>query len=67
MSRLPYFLLIFAATLAVFGWWGTRTPEGRRRFDEMAGIIPAAAWYASWALALVAIVWLTIAALRARG
>jgi len=36
------FLMISLAPCA-FGLWGVLTDSGRRRFDEMAGIIPLAA------------------------
>lgn len=33
-------LAVSGALLLAFGWWGTETVAGRRRYDEMAGIIP---------------------------
>ena len=29
-----------ALLLGAFAWWGIYTDSGRRRFDEMAGMIP---------------------------
>ena len=35
-------VLIAGFVLMAFGWWGSNTPSGRQRFDEMAGILPIA-------------------------
>lgn len=43
-----------AAMALCFGAWGRFTAAGRLRFDEMAGILPFASWYAGIALALLA-------------
>lgn len=43
MSRWSLTLLVAGACLVAFGWWGVETVAGRRRFDEMAGMIPMAA------------------------
>lgn len=37
-------LLILGAIALAFGWWGVYTVSGRRQFDEMAGILPLAAF-----------------------
>ncbi|KGF70104.1 hypothetical protein LL06_07150 [Hoeflea sp. BAL378] len=37
-----------------FGWWGLETVAGRRRFDEMAGIIPLLAAIGSLILLVAA-------------
>ncbi len=54
-------LLLAAAALAAFCWWGLYTAAGRQRFDEMDGIYPllagvvgAMAALAAGALLLVA-------------
>jgi len=65
MSRVALVLLAVGACSAVFGWWGVYTVEGRRRFDEMAGMIPMAALHAGWVLAAAALVWLAVSAQRA--
>ena len=43
MRRLPPLLLAVAAACFAFAYWGLATPQGRRAYDEMDGIIPAAA------------------------
>jgi hypothetical protein len=53
---------VAALPLYVFGYWGCSTKAGRRRFDEMAGIIPSAARALGILFALVAcILWLIYA------
>jgi hypothetical protein len=44
VSRLPAVLAGAGILLAGFGWWGVNTRGGRRMFDEMAGMIPAASF-----------------------
>ena len=43
MRPLILVLLILAVACLAFAYWGLATPGGRRAFDEMAGIVPAAA------------------------
>ena len=46
MNRLRGIALLLAVIgglLLAFGWWGVETAAGRRRYDEMDGIIPFAA------------------------
>ena len=64
MSRVAICLLAIGAGLTAFGWWGQNTPAGRRRYDEMAGIIPAAAYWFGGALGIGALLWLIVAAWR---
>lgn len=33
-------LFLITAICGVFGYWGAFTPDGRRIFDEMSGMIP---------------------------
>jgi len=33
-------LALSGALLMAYGWWGVNTVAGRRRYDEMAGMIP---------------------------
>lgn len=40
MKRTPTLLAALGLALVLFAWWGIETAAGRRRFDEMAGIIP---------------------------
>ena len=51
--RLLILLLLFVAC-EVFGYWGLNTVSGRAAFDEMAGIIPAAAQGLGWLLLIAA-------------
>ena len=46
---------VLAIGLLGFGYWGTATDAGQRRFDEMAGMIPYGAWYLGLLLAGVAV------------
>lgn len=43
-------LLVAGAAALAFGAWGRFTAGGRARFDEMAGILPYAAFYGSFLL-----------------
>lgn len=47
-------LAVIGIILAAFGWWGVYTPAGMHRFDEMDGIIPAAAGFLGLVLLAVA-------------
>lgn len=67
MSRWAVGLLLLGAALAAFGWWGTSTPEGRRRYEEMAGMIPLFASWAGWGLGGVGLLWLVLSLLRRDG
>jgi len=59
MRILPHGLLVVAAALFAFAYWGLKTPEGRRAYDEMAGIIPMAAGLAGVVLIVAAAaIWL---------
>lgn len=66
VSRRFLGLVVVAVALAAFGWWGTGTAGGRRRFDEMAGIVPMLSLWAGGTLGVVAVVWLAVSALRNR-
>ncbi len=54
-------LILAAAALGTFFYWGVFTLAGHHRFDEMAGIIPYAAGLLAFILALVAAVLFLIA------
>jgi heme/copper-type cytochrome/quinol oxidase subunit 2 len=59
MRYLPPFLLAVAAACFAFAYWGLATPAGRRAYDEMDGIIPAAAGLAGVVLGVAAAaIWL---------
>lgn len=40
MRRLALVLLVIAAALELFAWWGLGTQSGARTFDEMDGLMP---------------------------
>ncbi|WP_420409432.1 hypothetical protein [Hoeflea sp.] len=54
MKLLAIVLAVAAVAGMLFGWWGLETVSGRRRFDEMAGMIPLFVGYGSVVLLLVA-------------
>jgi hypothetical protein len=56
MGRWATALLAAGFAGAGFGWWGLFTPSGRRSFDEMDGIIPAASGLLGAGLIVVGIV-----------
>jgi hypothetical protein len=66
MSRSAVVLFVVALALGAFGWWGLSTEAGRRRYDEMAGMIPMAAYYGGWALGAISVLWMLISAIAAR-
>ena len=40
MRLLVIALFVVGAGLIVYGWWGIFTTSGRKKYDEMAGLIP---------------------------
>jgi hypothetical protein len=54
MKTAAVVLAAIGAALAAFGWWGVNTLAGQHRFDEMDGIIPAAAGFFGVVLLAVA-------------
>jgi hypothetical protein len=40
MRYIPPLLCVIGILAVIYGYWGLNTVAGRRRFDEMAGIIP---------------------------
>jgi hypothetical protein len=58
--------LVCALGLGIFSWWGTRTEAGRRKFDEMAGIIPEFAGVAAVLIGAIGVVLFVLILLRAR-
>ena len=52
------------AALAGFGWWGMNTAAGRRRYDEMAGMIPFFAGIAGGVILACALMLLLLSARR---
>lgn len=43
MRTLAVLLILAGLGCEAFAWWGLATPDGRRAYDEMDGIIPFAA------------------------
>mgnify|MGYP003634206076 CR=1 FL=1 len=54
MKLLAIALALLGLAGLAFGWWGLETVAGRRRFDEMAGIIPLLTGIGSLILLLAA-------------
>ena len=54
MKRIAIGLALLSLAGLAFGWWGLETEAGRRRFDEMAGIIPLLTAIGSLVLLVVA-------------
>ena len=54
MRRAALICLLLAAALAGLAWWGLFTPDGHRKFAEMAELIPFTAGVMSAFLAMVA-------------
>lgn len=57
--RIAAILCLLGASLCeAFAYWGTQTVTGRHAFDEMAGIVPAAAsLLGNVLLAVAALTW----------
>ena len=43
MKTLALILTVLSVPLAVFGYWGTSTADGRAKYDEMDGLYPTGA------------------------
>ena len=56
MKPLIALLSLVAAGFGAFGYWGVYTPSGRKRYDEMAGIIPETALLVSFLLFLIILI-----------
>jgi len=61
MRQWALVLILGAAALGTFFYWGVYTAAGRHQFDEMAGIIPYSAGLLAFILATVATVLFLIA------
>ena len=59
-------LALSGALLVAYGWWGVNTVAGRRRYDEMAGMIPFGLGVLSALLLAAGVVVALIAVLKAR-
>jgi len=59
-------LALSGALLVAYGWWGVNTVAGRRRYDEMAGMIPFGLGVLGVLLLAAGAVVALIAVLRAR-
>lgn len=66
MKLLAAILFVASAALGGFAWWGTQTPAGRRRYDEMDGLYPLGAGVGGGVLLVAAIVLGAIAWTRSR-
>lgn len=58
MRSLPLALVAAAILCFAFGVWGSTSESGKRRFDEMAGMIPLASVAAGFVLLIAAaVIW----------
>jgi hypothetical protein len=55
MRLVAALLLVTAAALGVFAWWGQYTVEGRTQYDEMDGLYPLGAGLLAVILVIVAL------------
>jgi hypothetical protein len=55
MKILTLVLSVVSILLLGFGAWGRFAEAGKLQFDEMAGIIPYACWYAGIFLGIVSL------------
>ena len=62
MRLVAALLLVTAAALGVFAWWGQYTVEGRTQYDEMDGLYPLGAGLLAGFLVVVALGLLWLAA-----
>lgn len=61
MKTAALIALVVGVVALLFGAWGRFSAAGKSQFDEMAGIIPMAAWYAGMGLIILALgLWLAI-------
>ena len=61
MNTAALIALAVGTAALLFGAWGRFSDVGKARFDEMAGMIPFAAWYAGMGLiALSVCLWIAI-------
>ena len=60
MRYIPLLLCAAGFLAIVFGYWGVATVDGRRRFDEMAGMSPLAVGVLGAAFLIAGAVWLLI-------
>ena len=54
MNTAALIALIVGIVALLFGAWGRFSAAGKSQFDEMAGIIPMAAWYGGIGLIILA-------------
>jgi hypothetical protein len=62
MTYLPQILTAVGGLSLLFAFWGLKSEQGRRTFDEMAGMIPLGVGAMGVLLLLVGCVWLLVRA-----
>ena len=61
MNTCATFSCFIGVAALLFGAWGRHSDAGKKRFDEMAGIIPELSWYAGIGLVILAVsLWIVI-------
>jgi hypothetical protein len=60
MRYVPHLLCVVGFLAVAFGYWGINTVAGRRRFDEMAGMIPLAIGVGGAFAVVVGLVWFLV-------
>jgi hypothetical protein len=60
MRYLPPILCVLGILAMIYGYWGLSTVAGRRRYDEMAGIIPFSIGAVGALAILGGVIWLVV-------
>ncbi len=64
MKIAAFVLLFIGMPLSIFGYWGSQTVAGRKKYDEMDGIIPIFSLYLGVVLVIIGLIvglwWLSL-------